>query len=147
LRWLKKLHLKPEKLQLWKEEEVPEAVENLEFHEAADNVSEGSLEAADAETPTMEEETPAVDQPEIEELALETPQQDDTDDIDAALAWLESLAVKQGADEETLSVSSEDRLENPPDWVQEEMRSKDEQPTSIPETQTDQLGESSDWYF
>ena len=38
-------------------------------------------------------------------------------DIDQALAWLESLAVKQGVDEETLITSPESRLETPPDWV------------------------------
>ena len=37
-------------------------------------------------------------------------------DDDAAFAWLESLAVRQGADE-ALLLKPEDRLENPPDWV------------------------------
>jgi hypothetical protein len=35
------------------------------------------------------------------------------------MAWLESLAEKQGADEETLSLRPEDRTDTPPDWVQE----------------------------
>ncbi len=39
------------------------------------------------------------------------------EDTDAALAWLENLAAKQGADEKTLFVRPEDRVENPPEWV------------------------------
>jgi len=41
------------------------------------------------------------------------------EDQDAALAWLEGLAAKHGADGETLFVKPEDRLEAPPAWVQE----------------------------
>ncbi len=41
------------------------------------------------------------------------------DDIDAALAWLESLAAKQGADEETLITRPEDRADVAPEWVQQ----------------------------
>lgn len=39
-------------------------------------------------------------------------------DEDAALAWLESLAAKQGVPEEQLTVPPEQRLEAPPDWLQ-----------------------------
>ena len=39
-------------------------------------------------------------------------------DDDAAFAWLESLAVKQGADE-ALLLTPEERLEAPPQWVTE----------------------------
>jgi competence ComEA-like helix-hairpin-helix protein len=38
---------------------------------------------------------------------------------DAAMAWLESLAAKQGAAEEELLTAPEDRLEELPDWLQE----------------------------
>jgi competence ComEA-like helix-hairpin-helix protein len=41
------------------------------------------------------------------------------EDEDAAMAWLESLAVKQGAAEDELLTAPEDRLEEPPEWVQE----------------------------
>jgi hypothetical protein len=72
--------------------------------------------------PITAEELPA-DLSDIE--PIETPAHaapsDEVEDIDAALAWLESLAEKQGADEETLSVRPEDRLESPPEWVREEM--------------------------
>ncbi len=42
------------------------------------------------------------------------------EDLDAALAWMEALAAKQGADEESLKISApEERSETPPDWIQE----------------------------
>ena len=37
--------------------------------------------------------------------------------MDDAMAWLESLAAKQGADEETLLTRPEERMETPPEWV------------------------------
>ncbi|MDR3575159.1 MAG: tetratricopeptide repeat protein [Anaerolineaceae bacterium] len=45
------------------------------------------------------------------------------DDVDAAMAWLESLAAKQGADEGTLTTSSNALNDTPPEWVQREMES------------------------
>jgi tetratricopeptide (TPR) repeat protein len=39
-------------------------------------------------------------------------------DDDAAFAWMESLAVRQGADE-ALLLKPEERLETPPEWVQQ----------------------------
>jgi tetratricopeptide (TPR) repeat protein len=45
----------------------------------------------------------------------------DLSDMDAALARLEGLAAKQGADEAALATSPEERLESPPDWVKQEM--------------------------
>ena len=41
------------------------------------------------------------------------------EDEDAAMAWLESLAAKQGAAEDELLTPPEERLEKPPEWVQE----------------------------
>ena len=38
---------------------------------------------------------------------------------DAAMAWLESLAAKQGAKAEELITNPEDRLEKPPEWVEQ----------------------------
>ncbi len=42
-------------------------------------------------------------------------------DSDSAFAWLEALAAKQGAEEETLLVKPEDRLETPPEWVKNQI--------------------------
>ncbi|NTW44283.1 MAG: hypothetical protein HGB14_07585, partial [Anaerolineaceae bacterium] len=38
-------------------------------------------------------------------------------EIGAALAWMESLAAKHGAEENTLYTKPEDREEEPPDWI------------------------------
>jgi competence ComEA-like helix-hairpin-helix protein len=43
----------------------------------------------------------------------------DFDDVDAALAWLEGLAAKQGISEDELLTSPDDRSETPPEWVHE----------------------------
>ncbi len=40
-----------------------------------------------------------------------------SEDIEAALAWLESLAARQGADEATLTTPASERLDQPPAWV------------------------------
>jgi hypothetical protein len=52
-------------------------------------------------------------------------------DLDAAFAWLESLAVRQGVEEETLLVSAQDRAETPPEWVQHEKEKEAESPTVV----------------
>jgi len=41
------------------------------------------------------------------------------DDEDAALAWMESLAAKQGVDEEELLTTPDERQITPPDWIQQ----------------------------
>jgi len=58
--------------------------------------------------------------PALEPIAAEKAPEDS---IDAALAWLESLAVQQGADQETLLVPPEQRTATPPDWIQKEIES------------------------
>lgn len=40
-----------------------------------------------------------------------------SEDIEAALAWLESLAARQGADEATLTTPASERFDQPPAWV------------------------------
>jgi tetratricopeptide (TPR) repeat protein len=50
------------------------------------------------------------------------------DDQDAAMAWLESLAAKQGAKSEELLTKPEDRLEEPPEWVRKTI---DETPIAL----------------
>ena len=51
-------------------------------------------------------------------------------DVDSALAWLESLAAKQGAKSEELITQPEARLETPPEWVQQARSLSDEEKTS-----------------
>jgi tetratricopeptide (TPR) repeat protein len=52
------------------------------------------------------------------------------DDEDAAMAWLESLAARQGAAEEELLSAPEERIDEPPEWVQEEAL-EEEQPAVV----------------
>lgn len=47
-------------------------------------------------------------------------------DLDSALAWMEGLAAKQGAEEATLISKPEDRFESPPDWISEETQLSEE---------------------
>lgn len=42
----------------------------------------------------------------------------DLEDMDATMAWLESLAARQGADESTLLIPPEERQDTPPEWIQ-----------------------------
>jgi hypothetical protein len=49
---------------------------------------------------------------------------------DEALAWLEGLAVKQGANAEELVTQPEERIEEPPAWVQPETVTKELTPSS-----------------
>ena len=80
----------------------------------------------------------------------------DLNDMDAALAWLEGLAAKQGADEDSLKISApEDRTEAPPDWVTslapsaaegtEEATLEESQPTLESETAPAGTEEIPDW--
>jgi len=50
----------------------------------------------------------------------ETPAAGNGEDIDAAVAWLESLAERQGAEQETLVTDPAERTEHPPRWVEEQ---------------------------
>ena len=86
--------------------------------------------------------SPSTDEPISEEESaqpiLETPEiEDGTDmdfaDADAAMAWLESLAAKQGVPEEELLSTPEERSETPPEWI----RSLSEE--SQPPATTDEL--------
>ncbi len=62
------------------------------------------------------EEIPA--QAAAEAVAPAAPSPDEMD-LDAAFAWLELLAARQGAEPETLSVPASDRQEQPPAWVEQ----------------------------
>jgi tetratricopeptide (TPR) repeat protein len=77
-------------------------------------------------TPVAEETQPTkpiVPAEEVEEVQIESveptevaPATATEADIDSAYAWLESLAVRQGA-EEALLLTPEERQEEPPEWV------------------------------
>ena len=78
-------------------------------------------EGFSVQVPETEEElspTLEVDESETPAFAADTPLSGE--DQDAAMAWLESLAAKQGASEEELLTPADERLEEPPQWVQEQ---------------------------
>ncbi len=56
-------------------------------------------------------------------------------DIDAAMAWLEGLAARQGAEEATLSTTAEQRLEAPPEWVAQELEKAQAGTEEVPVSQ------------
>lgn len=88
--------------------------------------SMGTVEPAEVTAPPDEPTTKVlIETPPGEEEAVQG-----VDDEEAAFAWLESLAVKQGADE-ALLLSPEERLETPPDWVQEAVTEAEEEPSPV----------------
>ncbi|HWR65977.1 MAG TPA: tetratricopeptide repeat protein [Bellilinea sp.] len=89
----------------WLKETLDKETVEVEAEEAADEAAE-SL----PEVPEIAEEVVAGDAETIEEP-----------DDDAAFAWLEALAARQGADEETLQVAPEERSVEAPDWVKAEV--------------------------
>ena len=90
--------------------------------------------AAAGELPPVETPEEEITKPIRVVSAAPTPEpqpQPDWNDLDAAMAWLEGLAAKQGADQETLSTTAEQRPETPPDWVkQEQEKSRVETPVA-----------------
>jgi competence ComEA-like helix-hairpin-helix protein len=94
----------------WVLQASQEAAETIQAETIA-YIEEAPAEAAEGvlETPLLDEqkiattpETPAATEPPLDE--------------DAAFAWLESLAVRQGA-QEALLLEPEERIETPPEWV------------------------------
>jgi competence ComEA-like helix-hairpin-helix protein len=55
------------------------------------------------------------------------------------MAWLESLAVKQGAAEEELLTTPEKRVEEPPEWVLESVSESEEEPEEEPDRKIEEI--------
>jgi competence ComEA-like helix-hairpin-helix protein len=55
------------------------------------------------------------------------------------MAWLESLAVKQGAAEEELLTAPEERAEEPPEWVLESAAEREAEPEEEPDRKIDEI--------
>ncbi|GAP14767.1 protein containg TPR repeat [Longilinea arvoryzae] len=104
---------------------------------------ESDEEALESENPAISPETeqpqPVEKTEPQEQPAAETslPEMSGLDS-DSAFAWLESLAAKQGADEETLLVKPEERLETPPDWVKQQM-SEPQPESAVPPTAPEEV--------
>lgn len=100
-----------------------EAPFNPPLNESIEEITEVSV------SPSIEDTQPAtVHRPSEErrEVTSEIP------DAETALAWLESLAARQGADEETLLTPPEERSEVPPEWVLEDQKTLENQSESEP---------------
>ena len=121
-----------------KNEQIPSAETSLPQRE---NIGqpEQQLESVTAETPDPNPSSLAELQPNevlsVPEATLisQTPAEEPNPiepantDLDAAFAWLESLAAKQGAEDANLFVPPEERLEKPPDWVKEQSQETGEE--------------------
>jgi len=90
------------------EEKTPDWIESLinEIPDQPDDVSISKSEYTD----TMETEA-------HEGITEQEVESEEETEIGAALAWMEGLAAKNGAPEETLTYNSEDRNNAPPDWI------------------------------
>ena len=101
--------------------EEPTAPPAIEIESQVEPAEAEAEEIAEAELPDW---LRAVQQEADQELAQAQGKQEidasaDLDDADAAMAWLESLAAKQGVPEEELFTAPEQRTETPPEWVEE----------------------------
>ncbi len=109
-------------------EELPDwLVESLEEEEQSLSPDTAETEWSDAVTPQSAPlEAHGVDS----DKSVSTQPLDE----DATFAWLESLAARQGAEEDTLLVPPEQREQAIPDWLQEESLSKTEPPAAFEES-------------
>lgn len=125
--------------------QLPEAVVEPSLEEELP-VLKSEVEEIIQEIQTDQESTILAISTEIShEKPEEFPGLPDLSDADAAMAWLESLAAKQGADEETLITRPEDRPDSAPDWVRESSILAQEETPAIPASDSlslDQLAES-----
>ena len=132
--WLQPLHgptdeVEEEEAEITSLEDVTPDSERMGELPAAEAVGEPVGEMEDEETvPTvLETAETAVEQvqetPAVVDGALESAP--DFSDTDATMAWLEALAARQGADEETLITPPDQRTEELPDWLQKETQAQE----------------------
>jgi tetratricopeptide (TPR) repeat protein len=109
--------------------------------QAQDEVPEWLRSIRSEETNQKAEESPASIAESDRNIA--NPSTDETgevpSDIDAAMAWMESLAARQGAAPETLLTSPEERTGIAPEWIQKEV---DASSASLDEKENVPTGES-----
>ena len=77
------------------------------------------LKDLDAEEAIPDEQPPKEEPVQATAEATEAAETPDFEDPDAAMAWLEGLAAKQGVSEEELISSPGERPEEPPEWAQD----------------------------
>ena len=121
---------------------VGEQVESLQVEEEIQPTEEISpiiseVEEMEGEEPPtiLEEEQPV--SIEADEIPAEAPLTGE--DEDAAMAWLESLAAKQGAAEEELLTTPEKRLDEPPEWILESVSESEDELEEETDTKIDDI--------
>jgi tetratricopeptide (TPR) repeat protein len=122
------------------EETVPGTTEPLENMQSIETTP--SSEAAPQPTAfeeaglegfqAIDQETSAVTgevEPPVIETGAVSGQEPTAADQEAAIAWLEGLAARQGAMEEELFVQPEERTTTPPDWIKEALSEGEKEAT------------------
>lgn len=99
--------------------ETPQMIEDWNTVAGESLIETHPTEVIDETTPELESTIDV--SPNKAKTGMEAEPPIETLDIDEAMAWLESLAARQGADEATLITKPEDRTETPPDWVLEDL--------------------------
>lgn len=112
----------------WESGEEPAETDTVAVEgEAEEWEAEGYTTEAIVESESWETSAAVGELEGTEPASAEAPLPDiDFSDEDAAMAWLESLAAKQGALEEELLTSPDERKETPPPWIQELSSEADE---------------------
>ncbi len=90
-----------------------------------DEISFEPLEDADKEVDILESESQEKYYDQKATSQKSDQEKTEKEEIDAAYAWLESLAVKRGA-QEGLLLSPEERSETPPDWIKDSVENLEE---------------------
>jgi competence ComEA-like helix-hairpin-helix protein len=131
--WLKELETVQEEIQ-------PETSPTAEVSETPADL-EAPTEVGSAE-PTLSEEIPGwlreMQSEADEELSQQQAQADSiqepvAQESDAAMAWLDGLAAKQGVPEGELFTKPEERLDTPPEWIEEKVEITEEAEVSMVE--------------
>lgn len=99
-----------------------------EILESTPDWMKGLTSPEETPPPVLEPAAPIVVEQEPPEPVTAVSEPPSLEDQDAALAWLESLAAKQGARPEELLTRPEERSETPPEWVRKEMGAKPAEP-------------------
>ena len=121
----------------WLQELQPAGPETTEpptvAETTAETLEEPAAEAAEVPTWLQETQIPVEDTaPQAADSLGEMPE-----DMDAALAWMEALAARQGADEASLQITApEDRSTETPDWI----KAQGEEPVQIEASEEPQAG-------
>jgi tetratricopeptide (TPR) repeat protein len=108
-------------------------LEDLAEGEISEEDLMGIDEPEPAAQPAAPQEEESVELLESLEEAPATPELKDIEEVDEGMAWLESLAEKQGVSEEELLTKPEERTSVAPDWVKEDETESEAELTQIEE--------------